>query len=97
MDSAGNSNIQFGVGDHVQTRKPHPCGSDEWVIFRVGADIGLRCLGCGRRVLLTRSKFVKGLKHISRAASHNAAADDVEKRDARRKKVDEHWSSENES
>ena len=32
----------FAVGDHVQMRKKHPCGSDEWVIYRMGADIGLR-------------------------------------------------------
>lgn len=52
------------VGDHVQTRKPHPCGGDEWVIYRIGADIGMRCAKCGRRVMLPRSKFNKGLKRI---------------------------------
>ena len=45
-------------------RKPHPCGSDLWEIYRIGADIGLRCLGCDRRVMLTRSVFVKRLKKI---------------------------------
>jgi len=52
------------VGDRVQMRKRHPCGSDEWVIYRVGADIGMRCTGCSRRVLLARSVFMKGLKKI---------------------------------
>lgn len=56
--------MQLQVGDHVQMRKPHPCGSREWIIYRVGADIGLRCVGCGRRVMLTRSEFNKRLKHI---------------------------------
>lgn len=46
----------------VQLRKVHPCGSDRWVIVRLGADIGLRCLGCGRRVLLPRSVFLKRVK-----------------------------------
>lgn len=52
------------VGSRVQMRKKHPCGSDEWVIYRVGADIGLRCTGCQHRVLLARSKFNKGLKRV---------------------------------
>lgn len=47
------------VGDHALMRKPHPCGSLEWEITRVGVDIGLRCMGCGRRVLLARSEFIK--------------------------------------
>ncbi len=54
--------MEIRVGDHVRLRKVHPCGSTEWVIYRVGADIGLRCTGCGRRILLTRSEFSKRLK-----------------------------------
>ena len=42
------------LGDVVRLRKPHPCGSREWQIDRVGADIGLRCQRCGRHVLLER-------------------------------------------
>jgi hypothetical protein len=52
------------VGDQVQMRKKHPCGSDVWVIYRIGADIGMRCAGCDRRVLLARPVFYKRLKHI---------------------------------
>lgn len=52
------------IGDRVQMRKAHPCGSDVWVIYRVGADIGLRCIGCDHRVLLARSVFVKRLKKV---------------------------------
>ena len=55
---------EFLVGDRVQMRKKHPCGSDEWIIYRVGADIGLRCTGCDRRVMLERSIFVKRLKKV---------------------------------
>ena len=54
----------IALGDHVQMRKKHPCGSDEWVIYRLGADIGLRCTGCDRRVLLARRAFVKDLKRV---------------------------------
>lgn len=56
------SNVQ--IGNRVQMRKRHPCGSDQWDVYRVGADIGLRCAGCGRRVLLPRRQFNKGLKRI---------------------------------
>ncbi|HVO42812.1 MAG TPA: DUF951 domain-containing protein [Aggregatilineales bacterium] len=58
------------VGDVVQTRKAHPCGSDQWQIYRIGADIGMRCLGCERRVMLPRRDFEKAVKKwVSRAAS----------------------------
>ncbi len=55
---------EIAVGDRVQMRKKHPCGSDVWVIYRIGADIGIRCTGCDRRVLLARSVFNKRLKQI---------------------------------
>ncbi|MDE0610658.1 MAG: DUF951 domain-containing protein [Anaerolineaceae bacterium] len=54
------------VDDRVQLRKPHPCGSDTWVVYRIGADIGLRCSGCRRRVLLTRREFGKRAKRLLR-------------------------------
>ena len=47
----------FAVGDIVRMKKPHPCGSCEWEILRVGMDVRLRCRGCGRMVLLSRRKF----------------------------------------
>lgn len=50
------------MGDVVQLRKPHPCGSFEWEVVRLGADIGLRCRVCGRRVLLERRTLEKRLK-----------------------------------
>ncbi len=53
---------EFRMGDVVQLRKPHPCGGFEWEVFRLGADIGLRCQSCGRRVLLTRRILEKRLK-----------------------------------
>jgi hypothetical protein len=42
------------VGDVVRLRRTHPCGSDTWLLDRLGADIGLRCQGCGRHILLDR-------------------------------------------
>ena len=60
--------IQVDLNDVVRMRKPHPCGGDEWIVVRLGADIGLKCLTCGRRVLLTRRDFEKGLKSFIRRA-----------------------------
>ena len=44
--------IELYIGDVVQTRKPHPCGGSTWRVVRLGAEIGMRCEQCGRRVLL---------------------------------------------
>ncbi|MBS3783842.1 MAG: DUF951 domain-containing protein [Anaerolineae bacterium] len=52
------------VGDQVRLRKPHPCGGDTWEVTRIGADIGIRCLTCGRRLMLPRAKFEKQVKTI---------------------------------
>ena len=48
--------------DHLRLRKPHPCGSYEWIVVRLGADIGLECNGCQHRVLLTRRELTKRMK-----------------------------------
>ncbi|MHB0912259.1 MAG: DUF951 domain-containing protein [Armatimonadota bacterium] len=52
------------VGETATMRKAHPCGSFEWEIVRVGADIGLRCKKCGRRVMLPRAEFERRVKSI---------------------------------
>ena len=46
--------VPFAIGDKITMRKAHPCGGNEWSIYRVGADIGLRCATCDRRVMLDR-------------------------------------------
>lgn len=53
---------EFRMGDVVRLRKPHPCGGFEWDVVRLGADIGLRCRECGRRVLLARRVLERRLK-----------------------------------
>ncbi len=53
--------LDIKVGDTVRLRKKHPCGSYEWKVARVGADIGLKCLECQHRVLLHRSVFERRL------------------------------------
>jgi hypothetical protein len=46
--------LEVLLGDLIRLRRAHPCGSSEWLVDRLGADIGLRCQGCGRHVLLER-------------------------------------------
>jgi len=58
--------LKLQLGDVVRTRKTHPCGSDRWEIVRLGADIGIRCLGCGRRVLMPRAKLERRIKEFLR-------------------------------
>lgn len=52
------------LDDVVVLRKPHPCGGDTWRIVRLGADIGLRCIRCGRRVLVARSAVERDIKRF---------------------------------
>jgi hypothetical protein len=54
--------MEIKPGDVVRLKKKHPCGSDQWQVVRVGADIGIICLGCRHRVLLERSIFEKRIK-----------------------------------
>jgi len=58
--------LKLVIGDVVRTRKTHPCGSDRWEIARLGADIGIRCLGCGRYVLMPRAKLERRIKEFVR-------------------------------
>jgi hypothetical protein len=52
------------LNDILRLRKPHPCGSYEWTVTRLGADIGLECKGCGHRILLTRRELARRVKAI---------------------------------
>lgn len=66
--------MQFELGDRLRLRKIHPCGSYEWLVIRLGADIGLRCLGCGRRILIQRSELERRTKEI---ISHSYDSNDA--------------------
>lgn len=65
--------MDIRLGDLVKMRKPHPCGSDTWTVTRVGADIKIRCQGCGRIVMLDRPVFEKRLKKIVSRAEEDSA------------------------
>lgn len=54
------------VGDTLQMKKKHPCGSLEFSVLRVGMDFKIRCVGCGREVMLPRVAVEKNIKKIIR-------------------------------
>ncbi len=56
--------VTYNIGDIVQTRKKHPCGSDLWTVIRTGADFKIKCNNCGRIVMLDREKFLKRVKKL---------------------------------
>lgn len=56
--------MELHLGDIVEMRKTHPCGSNRWEILRTGMDFRLRCLGCGRLILLPRPKLEKSIKKV---------------------------------
>lgn len=58
--------LELRLGDMVRLKRVHPCGGYEWEVVRLGADIGLRCRDCGRRVLMVRSTLEKRVKTVVR-------------------------------
>lgn len=55
---------EFKLGDLVEMKKPHPCGSKIWKVLRTGADIRIECQGCRHQVMIPRSKFEKNMKKV---------------------------------
>ena len=55
---------ELRLHDTVQMRKTHPCGSDQWTVIRIGADVKIKCLTCGRIVMMDRADFVKRRKKV---------------------------------
>jgi len=68
--------LELHLGDVVWLRKPHPCGASDWTVVRLGADIGLRCLGCQHRILLPRSDLERRLLRIERGESATPPTDE---------------------
>jgi hypothetical protein len=61
--------LEINLGDVIRLKKVHPCGGYEWEVVRLGADIGLKCLKCERRILLTRSVLEHRIKGFVNKAS----------------------------
>jgi len=63
--------VDIHVGDVLELKKAHPCGSHEWLVLRVGMDFKLRCAGCGHELMIPRAKAEKSVKKIIRAEEKN--------------------------
>lgn len=67
---SGRPVLRVELGDRLELRKPHPCGSRTWAVDRLGADLGLVCEGCGRRILLERPQVERRLvRHLGHEPS----------------------------
>jgi hypothetical protein len=64
--------VPIKTGDVVRLKKPHPCGENSWEVVRVGMDIGLRCRGCDRKVMLVRSEFDRRFRGFIERADGSA-------------------------
>lgn len=58
--------MDIQVGDKIQTKKPHPCGSNCFDVLRVGMDFKIRCANCGHEIMLPRTKIEKNIKKVIR-------------------------------
>lgn len=56
--------VRYQVGDVVKMKKTHPCGGDNWEVMRVGVDFRIKCVKCGRVVMIPRPKFEKSVKAV---------------------------------
>lgn len=69
--------LEIRIGDVLRLRRAHPCGGTEWSVDRVGADIGIRCGGCGRRVLVERRSLERRIAGFVTRGAPATTPDDV--------------------
>lgn len=60
---------KYYIGDIVELKKLHPCGSKQWEVTRTGADFRIKCLGCQHQVMLPRPKFEKSVKKVIKSGA----------------------------
>jgi len=80
MSETPLSETSFSVGDRITLKRAHPCGGSEWIIYRIGADIRLKCLKCERRIFLSRKDAER--RTVSRIAAPEGKASDENGGDA---------------
>jgi hypothetical protein len=64
---------KYALGDIVEMKKQHPCGSKQWEIVRTGADFRIKCVGCAHQVMLARTKFEKSVKKVVKSSFVSSA------------------------
>jgi len=67
--------VRYSVGDVVRMRKPHPCGGYLWEVLRTGVDFRIRCLTCGRVLMLPRPRFEKSVRAVIRSEGEKKPSD----------------------
>lgn len=60
--------MHFDIGDVIKLKKPHPCGSNEWEILRIGADFRLKCSGCNHQIMVARKLVEKNFRGLLKKA-----------------------------
>jgi hypothetical protein len=69
--------IKIEVEDILTLKKVHPCGGQQWKVIRIGVDIGMKCLKCGRFVMVPRHKLEKSIREISRQGNRFKPQDSI--------------------
>ena len=64
--------LRFSVGDTLEMKKKHPCGSSEFEVVRTGSDVRIICKGCGRDMTLPREKLEKAVKKVHESSKGDA-------------------------
>lgn len=72
MEDRSVNRKQFDLGDVVQMKKQHPCGTNEMEIIRMGMDIRIKCIGCNHSILMPRSKFEKRMRKVLRSQADSS-------------------------
>jgi len=78
-NEVSNMADKYCLGDIVEFRKEHPCGSRQWEVMRTGADFRVKCLGCAHQVMLPRPKFEKSVKKIIKSNLQSDTIDNAKK------------------
>lgn len=63
--------VEFNLNDQVVMKKPHACKTNLWVITRIGADVKIKCINCGREIMMDRLEFYKKLKKVIKNEKEN--------------------------
>lgn len=66
---SGGGKVDIQIGDVLIMKKPHPCGDNRFTVGRVGMDFRIRCVGCGREVMVPRAKVEKNIKKVLRGGT----------------------------
>ncbi len=69
--------MDIQVGDVIRLKKPHPCGSKEWKVLRIGMDFRLQCLGCGHQIMVPRKQVEKNIRGIEKGKNSDNAQESL--------------------